>query len=78
MHVAGETVSQARVQIRKKLLDDQILKDPQVNLTVLEYTSPEVTIVGEVTDPGKYPLLDSAHAGGCFGACWRNYVDSGQ
>ena len=57
MHVAGETVSEARVQIRKKLLDDQILKDPQVNLAVLEYTAPEVTIVGEVTSPGKYPLL---------------------
>ena len=61
MHVAGGTVSQARVQIRKKLLDDQILKDPQVNLTVLEYTAPEVTIVGEVTSPGKYPLLVRAH-----------------
>jgi polysaccharide export outer membrane protein len=57
MHVAGGTVSQARVQIRKKLLEDQILKDPQVNLAVLEYTAPEVTIVGEVTGPGKYPLL---------------------
>ena len=57
MHVAGETVSQARGQIRKKLLDDQILKDPQVNLAVVEYTVPEVTIVGEVTSPGKYPLL---------------------
>ena len=50
-------LSEARLQIRKKLLDDQILKDPQVNLTVLEYTSPEVTIVGEVTNPGRYPLL---------------------
>ena len=38
MHVAGETVSEARIQIRKKLLEDQILKDPQVNLAVLEYT----------------------------------------
>jgi polysaccharide biosynthesis/export protein len=57
MHVAGGTVSQARLQIRKKLLDDQILRDPQVNLGVLEYTAPEVTIVGEVTSPGKYPLL---------------------
>jgi polysaccharide export outer membrane protein len=57
IHVAGETASEARVQIRKKLLDDQILKDPQVNLTVLEYTSPEVTIVGEVANPGRYPLL---------------------
>jgi polysaccharide biosynthesis/export protein len=57
IHVAGETASEARLQIRKRLLDDQILKDPQVNLTVLEYTSPEVTLVGEVTNPGRYPLL---------------------
>jgi polysaccharide biosynthesis/export protein len=57
MHVAGETASEVRVQIRNKLLDDQILKDPQVNLTVLEYTAPEVTIIGEVNSPGRYPLL---------------------
>jgi polysaccharide biosynthesis/export protein len=57
MHVAGKTVSEARVQIQNKLLEDQILKDPQVNLTVIEYTSPEVTVVGEVASPGKYPLL---------------------
>jgi polysaccharide biosynthesis/export protein len=57
MHVAGETVTEARIQIRKRLLDDQILKDPQVSLTVLEYASPEVTIVGEVNSPGRYPLL---------------------
>jgi polysaccharide biosynthesis/export protein len=57
MHVAGETVTEAGAQIRKRLLDDQILKDPQVNLAVLEYTSSEVTIVGEVNSPGRYPLL---------------------
>ncbi len=59
MHVAGETVSQARVQIRNRLLDDRFLKDPQVNLAVIEYTSPQVTIIGEVASPGKYPLLAS-------------------
>lgn len=57
IHVAGETVSEARIQIRNKLLADQILKNPQVSLTVLEYTAPEVTIVGEVVSPGRYPLL---------------------
>src|ERR1700722_13144811 len=30
IHVAGETASEARLQNRKKLLDGQILKDPQV------------------------------------------------
>ena len=78
MHVAGKTVSEARVQIRKKFLDDQILKDPQVNLTVLEYTAPEVTIVGEVTNPRQVPIAGSAHAGRCFGACRRHNNDSGK
>jgi polysaccharide export outer membrane protein len=57
LHVGGETASEARADIQKKLRDDQILKDPQVNLTVIEYAAPEVTLVGEVTIPGKYPLL---------------------
>lgn len=57
IHIAGETTSEARVQIQKKLVDDKILKDPQVELTVLEYTQSEVTIIGEVANPGKHPLL---------------------
>jgi polysaccharide export outer membrane protein len=57
VHVAGETASEARMQIRKQLLDDQILRDPQVDLNVLEYTAPQVTIIGEVITPGKFPLL---------------------
>ncbi len=43
VHIAGETISEARTQIKKKLLDDQILQDPQVEITVLEYTESEVT-----------------------------------
>lgn len=57
MQVAGETVTEVRVQIRSKLLEDRFLKDPQVNLSVVEYTPPEITIMGEVASPGKYPLL---------------------
>jgi polysaccharide biosynthesis/export protein len=57
MRVAGETASDARQQIAKRLADDQILKDPQVNLTIIEYTAQEVTILGEVYSPGRYQLL---------------------
>ncbi|MGD0914401.1 MAG: polysaccharide biosynthesis/export family protein [Terracidiphilus sp.] len=57
MHIAGETTPEARIQIQRRLLKDQILKDPQVTLTVVEYAPPEVTIIGEVNGPGKYPLL---------------------
>jgi polysaccharide export outer membrane protein len=57
LHVAGETASEARDQVKKRLLKEQILKDPQVDLNVLEYTAPQVTIIGEVGSPGKYSLL---------------------
>jgi len=57
VHVAGETVSDARTQIRKKLQSEQILNNPEVNLTVQEYAAPEVTISGEVSAPGKYTLI---------------------
>jgi polysaccharide export outer membrane protein len=57
MHIAGETASEARVQIQQKLLEKKILQDPQVELNVLEYTEPEVTILGEVASPGKHALL---------------------
>jgi polysaccharide export outer membrane protein len=59
MHVAGESVPAVRARIQKSLSDNQILNDPQVNLTVLEYTAPEITIIGEVASPGQYPLLVS-------------------
>lgn len=57
VHVAGQTAAEAREQIKKQLLKGKILNDPQVTLTVVEYTAPEVTIIGEVSSPGKYPLL---------------------
>ena len=34
-----------------------LLKDPQVDLSILEYSATEVSIIGEVASPGKYPLL---------------------
>jgi polysaccharide biosynthesis/export protein len=57
LHVGGLTADQAREQVSKRLLDGQILKEPQVSLTVLEYTAPQVVIIGEVALPGKYALL---------------------
>lgn len=57
IHVGGETGSDVRLKIQRLLSSGEILKDPQVNLTVIGYTVPEVTIIGEVVAPGKYPLL---------------------
>lgn len=57
IHVDGQTASEAREQIQQRLLKDGILNSPQVNLTVVEYAASEVAILGEVTVPGRYPLL---------------------
>lgn len=57
LHVAGQTASEARDLIAKRLVDDGLMRDPQVELNVVEYTPPEITISGEVAAPGVYPLL---------------------
>ena len=59
LDVAGETTTEAQQQIRQQLLKRQILNDPQVIVNVVEYTTADVNILGEVTSPGKYPLLAS-------------------
>ena len=55
--VSGLTAEQAGHAIEKKLLDGDILKDPHVSVTVLEYATQGVTVLGEVKNPGVYPLL---------------------
>jgi polysaccharide export outer membrane protein len=55
--VSGLTAEQAGKSIGQKLLDGGILKDPHVSVTVLEYATQGVTILGEVKNPGVYPLL---------------------
>lgn len=57
IHVAGRTVPEAREEITKELLEQGILKDPQVELNIVEYTTPQVTILGAVASPGVFPLL---------------------
>lgn len=57
VHVAGKTVPEVRGEVTKDLLDRGILKDPQVELNVVEYTAPQVTVLGAVASPGVFPLL---------------------
>ncbi len=57
LHVAGETAEEARIAIKQKLIDDGLLRNPLVEVDVLEYTVPHVIVMGEVGAPGEYPLL---------------------
>lgn len=55
--VSGLTAEEAGHAVEKKLLDANILKQPNVSVTVLEYATQGVTVLGEVKNPGVYPLL---------------------
>lgn len=57
VNLSGRTVAEAQNAIARKLVAAELFKQPQVQITVLEYTAPMVTIMGEVASPGKYPLL---------------------
>ena len=55
--VAGFTAAEASRAIEAKFLCSDILKNPHVSITFLEYATQGVTILGEVKNPGVYPLL---------------------
>ena len=43
--------------IRKKLVEREILADPSVSVSMKEYNSKRVEIIGEVSKPGSIPLV---------------------
>jgi polysaccharide biosynthesis/export protein len=55
--VQGLTAEQAGQAIEACFRDKDVLKDPHVTVTVLEFSTQGVTILGEVKSPGTYPLL---------------------
>lgn len=57
IHVAGDTVGQAKQRIEKAFRDQGILKNPQVSLDVQQFASTTATVIGEVQNPGKVELL---------------------
>lgn len=54
--VAGETAATAQKRIADALEKGGFLKKPQVNLVVKQYRSKQVSVLGQVNKPGKYPL----------------------
>ena len=54
--VGGMTLRGVEEALRKELIDQGFLKDPQVRVAVESYKSQKVYVVGEVRTPGAYPL----------------------
>jgi polysaccharide biosynthesis/export protein len=57
VHLQGLKAEEAQALIRQKFVDGGFLKDPQVTLFISEYSSGNVSVVGEVHKPGIYPAF---------------------
>lgn len=57
VHLEGDTVPEAQGAIAAMLVDKEILKDPQVSLNILEFSSRNISVLGEVQMPGRIELL---------------------
>lgn len=57
--VAGKTPADAAKIIETQLVDDQIMRKPQVTVKVAEYATQNVSVSGEVKNPGTYQITTS-------------------
>jgi polysaccharide export outer membrane protein len=57
VHVAGDTVAEAKLALQKAFQTQGILKNPQVSIDVQQFASTTATVIGEVQNPGKVELL---------------------
>ncbi len=56
LEVVGLEPQEVARLIRKRLIEEKILTDPAVVVSVKEYVSKRVTLLGEVQKPGSFPL----------------------
>jgi polysaccharide export outer membrane protein len=54
--VGGLSVAQAEKKIASKLEEGGFIKQAQVNIVVSQFASQQVSILGDVYKPGRYPL----------------------
>jgi polysaccharide export outer membrane protein len=59
VEVAGLTAQEAQTVIEAHYVNGGYLKNPHITVYIKEYTTQKVTVAGEVTKPGIYPLTSS-------------------
>ena len=57
VHLGGDTLSQAQNAIAQALIEKEILNYPQVSLNVVQFAARNVSVLGEVQNPGRIQLL---------------------
>jgi polysaccharide export outer membrane protein len=61
VHVAGLSTSEAEKSIERQLVEGGFYREPRVSVFEKEYVTQGVSILGEVKNPGVYPLLADRH-----------------
>ena len=61
VHVAGLSSSEAEKLIEHQLVEGGFYREPRVSVFEKEYVTQGVSILGEVKNPGVYPLLADRH-----------------
>jgi polysaccharide export outer membrane protein len=56
IHVQGLEPQEVARTVRQRLIDQRILVDPSVIVSVREYNSKRFTVLGQVQKPGSFPL----------------------
>jgi polysaccharide biosynthesis/export protein len=56
MSLGGLSIDQAESRIAQALRAKNILKSPQVNIVLLQVRGNQVSVLGQVTKPGRFPL----------------------
>ncbi len=56
LHVAGLTPAEAAAQIRARLISTHYMNHPDVSVTVEQYATQSVSVLGQVKAPGAYPI----------------------
>jgi polysaccharide biosynthesis/export protein len=56
VRAGGLTLRQVEAQVKKQLVDGGFFRNPQITVAIEQYKSQKVFVVGEVRQPGPYPL----------------------
>jgi len=57
MHIGGLTVAAAEQSLGRALIARDLVLHPQITIFVTEYATQGITVLGEVNQPGTYPLF---------------------
>jgi polysaccharide biosynthesis/export protein len=54
--IGGMTLREVEAKLKKQLVDEGYFRKPQITVSIEQYRSQKIFVVGEVRSPGSYPL----------------------